>query len=422
MKRIIIAILLATTLAVLIGSVAYYSGPGYVVLSFSEYTVETSFVFMIGSIAICFFIFYYLMRSFSRIVNFPGYMGRRHVERQNERSKNALVKGLIEMSEGRFEQAEKMFLKQVNHSDTSLLNYLMAARAAQQLGEYDRRDEYLRLAHESMPSADIAIGLTQAELQLSHKQFEQALATLNHLSSVSPKHSYVKKLQARSYQQLGDWDSLEAMLDELRKMKALTPEQYNTLELDAYSGLLTMSIKQVDGEKTELIWRSIPKHLKLNEKLIRLYGVYLHKQDKDDEAEVIVRNFLSETWNDELAILYSELKVKECKKQLETAETWLHNQPRNACLLMVLGKLCLKCELWGKAKSYFESSIGIKPLAEAYLQLARLLEEKMDEHDKAQEIYQKGLSVAVEHEHSISQPGLQLSTDRGVRPQLKIIQ
>ena len=91
------------------------------------------------------------------------------------------------MSEGRFEQAEKILLKQVSHSDTELLNYLMAARSAQQQGAYDRRDEYLRLAHKAMPSADIAIGITQAELQLSHNQYEQALATLNHLSSIAPK-------------------------------------------------------------------------------------------------------------------------------------------------------------------------------------------------------------------------------------------
>jgi hypothetical protein len=37
-----------------------------------------------------------------------------------------------------------------------------------------------------MPSADVAVSLTQAELQLADHQLEQALATLKHLRSVAP--------------------------------------------------------------------------------------------------------------------------------------------------------------------------------------------------------------------------------------------
>ncbi len=422
MKRLILAILLATTMAVFIGLIAYYYGPGYVVFSFADYTLESSFIFMLGFIALGFFLFYYLIRILSHLLHIPAYMSDRHHQRQGERSRNALVKGLIEMSEGRFEQSEKMFLKQVDNSETALLNYLMAARAAQQLGAYDRRDEYLRLAHESTPSADIAIGLTQAELQLSHKQYEQALATLNHLSSVSPKHGYVKKLQARSYQQLGDWDNLGSILEDVRKMKVLPEEQLHKIEMETYTGMLKQSIKQVDGDRTEKIWKKLPRHMKSKAELIQLYASYLHLQKKDAEAEALIRNYLSDNWSDDLAYLYSELTGNDCKKQLETAETWLHNQPRNAVLLLILGKLCLNCQLWGKARSYFESSIGIRPMAEAYLCLAKLLEEKMDEHEEAQKTYQLGLLSAVNDDSSKAKLKLPDAGVKGDKPRLKVIQ
>jgi len=421
MKGFILALLLAITFSVVIGVTAYYNGAGYVVFSFADFTIETSFIFMMGFLAISFFVFYYFLRIISRILYFPNYMSRRHIERQAERSKNALIKGLIEMSEGRFEQAEKILIKQAGASDTSLLNYLMAARSAQQLGEYDRRDEYLRLAHEETPSADIAIGLTQAELQLSHKQFEQALATLNHLSNVSPRHGYVKKLQARAYQQLGDWDSLGPILEDVRKMKAVEETQLEKDEVEAYYGMLKSSIKQVDGEKTDRIWRQIPKRLKNNSGLIHIYCSYLTKINKDDEAEILIRNQLSNSWNDELALLYSNLAIGDAAKQLETAETWLHGQSRNAVLLLVLGKLCLNCKLWGKARSYFDSSIGIQPTAEAYLKLAELLDSKMDEHEEAQKMYQQGLLKAVDSQFEnnlLSGP----SESKSARPLLKVIQ
>jgi len=420
MKRFILAILLATVIAVTIGITAFYNGAGYVVFSFIDYTVETSFIFSLGFLALSFFVFYYVLRVMSKLLYFPNYMNRRHSERKSERSKNALVKGLIEMSEGRFEQAEKILIKQAELSDTSLLNYLMAARSAQQQAEYERRDEYLRLAHESTPSADIAIGLTQAELQLSHKQFEQALATLNHLSNVSPKHGYVKRLLARVYQQLGDWDNLLPILAEVRKMKALNEVQLNKDESQAFYGVLKNSIKQVDGDKTEKVWAQMPKHLKTDAQLIHVYCNYLISRNKQNDAEVLIRNQLSHSWSDELALLYSNLYVDDCIKQLETAETWLHSQSRNAVLLLVLGKLCLNCELWGKARSYFESSIGVQPMAEAYLKLAELLENKMEEHEEAQKMYQQGLLNAVDNQFKNNQQGL-LSNTKPNKPLLKVI-
>ena len=62
------------------------------------------------------------------------------------------------------------------------------------------------------------------------------------------------------------------------------------------------------------------------------------------------------------------------KKQLERAEVWLVDHPRDPILLLVLGKLCAHQELWGKAQSYFEASVSIESRHSTYLELARLFE------------------------------------------------
>ena len=232
MIRVLLLFAIVLVVAVTIGTLAWYFGPGYLAFSFNNYTIETSFIFALSAVTISFFIFYYVLRLLSFTFRLPDKLGLRYTSRQAEKARSALVQGLIEMSEGRFEKAEKILIRQAVHSDTSLLNYLLAARVAQQLGAYDRRDDYLRLAHESTPTADIAISLTQAELQLSHQQYEQALATLNHLSSVAPRHDYVKKLQARVYQQLGDWDSLLGLLDQVRKSHFISAKKLHRIEID----------------------------------------------------------------------------------------------------------------------------------------------------------------------------------------------
>ncbi|MDH5484041.1 MAG: heme biosynthesis protein HemY [Gammaproteobacteria bacterium] len=426
MKRFLLALIIATVLAVSIGLMAQYYGPGYVVLSFADISIETSLIFMLGFIAIAFFLFHYLIRVLSILLHIPNLLGLKYSHRQAEKSRNALIKGLIEMSEGRFSQAEKILLKQVIHSDTALLNYLMAARCAQLQGAYDRRDEYLRLAHETTPSADIAIGITQAELQIAHKQNEQALATLNHLQSISPKHGYVKKLQARVYEQLDDWENLEKLLTDVRKQHIISDDKLLAIEIETYTGLFNKYLKYNNDQQIKSTWQKMPKHLKQNPDLLELYINHLVSIAGDDEAETLIRQYLSHHWQDSLVLLYARLNTSKPLQQLETAETWLLNNARNAALLLALGKLCIKTEFWGKARSYLESSLGIKPMTETYLQLAMLLENKMDGLEKAQEYYQLGLKLAVEHEidYASSKTLLQQSKSTLIEnsPKLKIIQ
>jgi HemY protein len=424
MKRLLLALGVATVMAFAIGLVAYYFGPGYVVLSFADLSIEASFIFALAFMAVGFFVFYYLLRLLSLLFRMPDYLGLRYSHRQAEKARNALVKGLIEMSEGRFSQAEKILLKQVNHSDTGLLNYLIAARSAQMQGAYERRDEYLRLAHETTPSADIAIGITQAELQIAHNQNEQALATLNHLSTIAPKHAYVKKLQGRVYEQLGDWDSLAQVLDDVRKSRLVDDSKLEEMEVSTYSGLLNQAIKQKDLQKINETWQRVPKKLRENKTLLKQYLCELMKYKADDQAEPLLRTFLSHHWDESMVLMYAQLNSSNPQRQLETAETWLHGHSRSAELLLALGKLCIKCKLWGKARNYLESSLGIKPQIETYQQLANLLQDKMDDTPKAQEYYKKGLELAVAELHGLPQPGddINLPGIKDGTPVLKLIQ
>ena len=82
MKRLLLALAVAVTLAVAIGVLAQIYGPGYVVFSFAELSVETSFIFVMAAIAVGFFLFYYLIRSIALMIRVPDYLGLRYSHRQ----------------------------------------------------------------------------------------------------------------------------------------------------------------------------------------------------------------------------------------------------------------------------------------------------------------------------------------------------
>lgn len=353
-------------------------------------------------------------------------------------ARTLLSHGLIELAEGRFAEAEKLLLKQLKHSDNVLLTYLSVARAAQQQGAHERRDDYLRKAHEATPTAEVAIGLTKAELQLAHQQYEQALANLTHLHEISPKHAYVIKLLLKTYHRLADWKNLQLLLIDAKKQQLLSSDELNNLELETWQGLLSDQSQCKDLASLTAIWDKLPDTLKHDNKLVESYACLLLDLDATSQAEQVLRDHLKSNWSESAITLYSKLDVVIDNKQLEQVESWLKDHQHNAYLLLALGKLCLNKKLWGKARSHLEASLFVHAMPETYLKLAQLLEQHMDESKKAQTYYQQGLEclagerhhevqstpqeIEVEVEASAPEAKIELSADNNEKPALKIIQ
>jgi HemY protein len=83
----------------------------------------------------------------------------------------------------------------------------------------------------------------------------------------------------------------------------------------------------------------------------------------------------AEHWDSALAGLYADCKSDSTLAQIDRAEKWLKQQPRDPVLLATLGKLCMRQALWGKAQSYLEASVALQPTLDAHMTLARLMEQ-----------------------------------------------
>ena len=191
--------------------------PGYALLSYGDWSIEGTLVLLVTALSLLISGILLLVYLLVKTINFPIKLGSWNQNRKTVKAIKNCNKGYIELAEGNWREAEKHLRKSANGSGMPLLNYLAAARAAQEGGSQHRRDNYLLQAHKSDPQADIAIGLTQAELQIKDGQAEQALATLMHLRNVAPKHKQVLKMLFRVYQQLNSLKDLENLLPELRK-------------------------------------------------------------------------------------------------------------------------------------------------------------------------------------------------------------
>ena len=371
-----------------LGALLIRKDNGYALLSWDVWTVEMSLATLLLIALLLFTAIYLLIRLIARLFETPSrFQGWRH-RQKTRRAGQSLTRGLLQLAEGEWEKSEHSLVRYAEQSETPLLNYLVAARAAQSQGAHDRRDAYIRLAHQHMPSADVAVSLTQAELQLADEQLEMALATLIHLRAIAPRHKYVLKLVAQLYERLRDWEQLLELLPQLRKCKVLDDEQLSQLQTRTCMALLD----QAAGTGTlEQAWDKLPKAMKQDQRLLLNYATHLHETNQDTIAEPLLRASLEKGWDQQMVLLYGLLNGADPKQQLQSAERLLEQQPNNPLLLLSLGRLSLKEKLWGKAKTYLEASIGAAGPVEAYQELGNLLE-ALGEPDKALALYRTGIS------------------------------
>lgn len=366
--------------------------PGYLLIVLNHWTVETTLLIAILALLIGFFLLHGLLVLLRQTTQLSSNYHQWRTTRRIHRAQATTRRGLIEFSEGYWSAAKNHLLKALPDTDMPLLNYLTAARAAQEMGENQLRDDYLREAQQSMPDAKIAVELTQAQLQLANQQWEQALATLRHLQDMAPHHPYVLKLLMPLYQELRDWPHLLNLLPELKKYKVITSAEFETLRQQTYLQAMIDLAKQSQPDAMNDMVSHLPKPLQNDADLMACYCSFLIQNNQLTRAESILSRCLNKQYHDKLIRLYSQIDGNE--KHLLFAESLLKKNADSPVLYLCLGRISLANSLWGKAKSYFEKSIALKASPEVYAALGKLYEQ-FGEQDKACQAYRAGLELSI---------------------------
>jgi HemY protein len=393
MIRVLIAFI------ILLGSV--YLGiqlnydPGYVLVAINHWTVETTLWVAICGLLLVFILTHLVLQFFHKIAKTPGTLNKWNSRRLAHKAQETTRKGLIEYSEGYWQKAKTHLIQALPNTDTPLLNYLTAARAAQKMGDSQLRDHYLREAQQSMPEAKIAVELTQAQLQLANHQWEQALATLRHLQDLAPRHPYVLKLLMNLYEEVRDWPQLIALLPDLKRYNVVSASAFEQLQQNTYLQAMIDLAKQNQSEAITNLFNSLPKSLACNSEIVSEYVRFLYKKQDYTNAEIILRRCLRKEFNSQLIDLYGLYYCEE--HQLTFAESLLKKNPHSAPLYLCLGRLCMAQHLWGKAKQYLEQSNELNPTPATYNELGKLYE-KLNDPFLACQSFRKGLELVIKNQ------------------------
>lgn len=359
---------------------------GYVLIRAFGLSVETSAAVAIAFLVLFTGSFYLLARFLVRTVSLPSALKDIQGQSRQDKAQNDLVSGLIQLSEGRWPEAQRTLVRRAQFSKTPLLHYLNAARAAQLQREYMRRDEWLAKARESNPRAELALGIAQAELQMLMGEFPQASASLSQLRDVAPKHGYVLKLLFRVYLRQQDWRALVGLVPRIRRYKLLDGaeliehcrEIYPAFFVDAAETVITgQGASDEEDQLVESIWADVPKRLKSDDAVVAAYAQYLHAKREDAKAAKLIHQTLRQRWNETLVSLYGWLPLDE-DSQLTQLSQWRNIHGQHAALLLSEARIYKRNGKLDQAQAALEECVRLHPSRLCYELLGQVMEEQGD--------------------------------------------
>jgi HemY protein len=380
-------------LVVLVGSVAMavlaLPDPGYVLLGYGQYSVETSLLMF----AVVLVLAYLAVRALAGLWRVPARVHRWGRRRQSRRLQLWFDDATRALAEGRFERAERRLGRLLKWPQAPLQAYLSAAQAASQVGADQRRDRYLQLALQRQPESEASILMQQAELQLANLQSDQAQTTLTRLKTLVPHNARTLRLLMQLYLQQQDWAGLRELLPELSRSQVLDETRWQKLAVQVYREQVLGFASANDLDGLNMAWKRLPPPVRQDRGLLAVYIEQLMRLGAHEPAARLLREQLGREWDQRLVHLFGDAQQPDAPAQQAQGEKWLEKRPDDAVLLLALAKISRRNQLWGKARSYLEASIARQPTAEAYSLLGALLEQ-LDEPDKAAGCYRQGLALS----------------------------
>lgn len=391
----LIAVFAAAVALVILGRV----DAGYVLFVYPPWRVEVSMLLFGVAVLGAFAALYLGVRLLRQVLSLPGQVRDFRARRRRERAQSAFTAALQAYYEGRYARAGKEAETAFEGGAAPGLAALLAARAAHQLRDFQRRARWLERAERGGAEMQTAVMVTRAELALEERDYTAAREALRGMHGAGPKHIATLRMLLRAERGAGAWEEVLRLATQLAKRDAIAPALAEEYKIQATVELLNQAAS--DPAAFERRWRAVAPQDQLKPRLAAAAARHATYLGKAALARAIIEQALAQEWTAQLVALYGELPEQsdpgargaEARVRIECAERWLRERSRDAQLLATLGKLCAQAELWGKAGSFLEASLSFEESRGARLQLARLAE-RLGQKGDAERHYRKAAELS----------------------------
>lgn len=344
---------------------------GYALLVLPPWKVELSLNLLVILTLVAFFLGYAAVRLAVRTLQLPARVRAFRREEYRRRAREKQDAAVVALLEGRYGKARQDAQAALAIPHSSGLNAIIAARAALEVRDFTQVEEFLSRPDTQVTSLAVPRLMTEAEMLLAQNRPADALEVLAALRKEAGMHTAALRLELRALQAARRWHEIPPLLEQLVRRKVFEPGQADQLRRRVQSEQLRELVHDARGFRE--FWNRLPDADRNDARVTAAAARSFIELGADREATDVIARSLDREWDQELLLLFADCKSPDSVKQIEQAEKWLPHHNQDPVLLLVLGRLCQRQQLWGKAQTYLEASLALENTYSAHLALGEML-------------------------------------------------
>ena len=368
---------------------------GYVLIQTDNYNIETSVtglaIIMILTMVVLFAIEWLLRRIFRTGAHTRGWF----VGRKRRRARKQTEQALLKLAEGDYQQVEKLMAKNADHAEQPVVNYLLAAEAAQQRGDEARANQHLERATELAGDDLIPVEITRVRLQLARNENHAARHGIDKLLEITPRHPEVLRLAEQAYIRTGAWNSLLDIIPSMAKADVSDEEHRAELEQLAWIGL-DKTLADGGSEGLRGWWKNQNRKTRSQVALQVAMANRLIESDDHDTAQQIIIDGLKKHYYDRLVMPIPRLKTNNPEQLEKVLRQQIKTVGDRPLLWSTLGQSLMRHGEWQEASIAFRAALKQRPDAFDYAWLADTLD-RLHQPEEAATMRRDGLLLTLQN-------------------------
>ncbi|CUU25555.1 protoheme IX biogenesis protein HemY [Duffyella gerundensis] len=369
---------------------------GYVLIQTDNWNVETSVtglaIILIVALLVILALEWLLRRLFRTGAKTRGWFVGRKRRRAHRQTQSALMK----LAEGDHKQVEKLLSRNADHAEQPVVNYLLAAEAAQQRGDEARANQHLERAAELTENDPIPLEITRARIQLARNEDHAARHTIDRLLEVAPRHPEVLRLAEQAYVRTGAWAALLDILPAMEKSQVSDENHRAALQLQGWLGLMNQAMAEQGSDGLKRWWQNLSRKTRQEPALQVAMADHLIECNDPDTAQQIVLDGLKRQYDERLVLLMPRLKSGNPEQLEKALRQQIKQHGATPLLHSTLGQLLMQHGEWQQASEAFREALKQRPDAYDYAWLADALD-RLHHPEEAAKMRRDGLLLTLKN-------------------------
>ncbi|CAO95255.1 protoheme IX biogenesis protein HemY [Erwinia tasmaniensis] len=369
---------------------------GYVLIQTDNWNIETSVtglvIILLLSLVVILSVEWLLRRMLRTGARTRGWFTGRKRRSARKQTNAALIK----LAEGDYKQVEKLLSHHADHAEQPMVNYLLAAEAAQQRGDEKRANQHMERASELNDGDPLPVEITRVRIQLARNEDHAARHGIDRLLEIAPRHPEVLRLAEQAYIRTQAWGALLNVLPAMEKIQLGDAAHRLELQQQCWLGLMSQAMADQGSEGLKRWWQNQSRKTRHETTLQVAMADHLIVCDDHDTAQKIVLEGLKRHYDERLVLLMPRLKTGNPEQLEKMLRQQIKQHGATPLLHSTLGQLLMKHGEWEQASEAFRAALQQRPDAFDYAWLADTLD-RQHKTEEAATMRRDGLMLTLKN-------------------------